>query len=91
MQSSNVHSFDIDSYEYTKWNFVIGIDMEKQLGASFTGKNTKAGDILSVHCKHNQSTEPETYATSMHTVLVTDNIMEIRDGGITVYDQRFIQ
>ena len=86
MQSSNVHSFDIDYYEYTKWKFILGIDMERVLEAGFTGMNTRAGDILNILFKHNQTNAPQNYATSMHVVLQSDNIMEIRDGGVQVYD-----
>lgn len=86
VQSSSVHSFDVDAYEYTKWNFIIGIDMEKQLGAAFTGMNSRAGDILSIHFKNSPLNAEANYPTSMHTILVTDNIMEIRDGGVTVFD-----
>ena len=86
MQSSNVHSFDIDYYEYTKWKFILGIDMERVLEAGFTGMNTRAGDILNILFKHNQTNAPQNYATSMHVVLQSDNIMEIRDGGVQVFD-----
>ena len=86
VQSSKVHSFDIDSFEYRKWKFILGIDMEKMLGAGFTGMNSRAGDILNISFKHNQGSLEANYATSMHTVLVSDNIMEIRDGGISIFD-----
>ena len=86
MQSSNTHSFDIDYYEYSKWKFILATDMEKVLEAGFTGMNTRAGDILNISFKHNQSNVPDNYVTSMHVVLQSDNIMEIRDGGIQVFD-----
>jgi hypothetical protein len=86
MQSSNIHSFDIDYYEYRRWKFIIATDMEKVLEAGFTGMNTRAGDILNISFKHNQSNIPENYVTSMHVVLQSDNIMEIRDGGVQVFD-----
>ena len=86
MQSSNLHSFDIDYYEYRRWKFVIATNMEKVLEAGFTGMNTRAGDILNISFKHNQSNMPENYVTSMHVVLQSDNIMEIRDGGVQVFD-----
>ena len=48
IQSSDVHSFDISARQYRSNRFITAIDMEKVLGASFTGANTRAGDILSV-------------------------------------------
>ena len=86
MQSSKVHSFDIDGFEYGRFKFILGVDFEKVLEAGFTGANTRAGDILSISFKHNQTDTPANYAHQMHTVLQSDNILEIRDGGVSVFD-----
>ena len=59
--------------------------MERVLEAGFTGMNTRAGDILNIRFDHNDATAAN-YATSMHIVLHSDQIMEIRDGGVTVCD-----
>ena len=83
--SSNVQSFDIDGHEYRDTKMIIGIDMERVLEAGFTGMNTKAGDILNIRFDHKSGTASE-YAHSMHVVMQSDNIMEIRDGGVTVFD-----
>jgi hypothetical protein len=85
VQSSSLHNFDIDSHEYRNWKFVLGTDMEKVLEAGFTGANTRAGDILNISFKHNDTVDTN-YATSMHIVLHSDNIVEIRDSGVTVFD-----
>ena len=82
--SNNVHGFDIDALEYRDYKFIIGVDTEKVLEAGFTGMNTKAGDILNLRFDHNDSTVTN-YAHSMHIVLVSDNILEIRDGGVSVF------
>ena len=44
--NSSFHSIDINSSEYRHYKFLIGLDLEKVLGAGFTGINTKAGDLL---------------------------------------------
>ena len=85
VQSSNLHNFDIDSHEYRSYKFILGIDMERVLEAGFTGMNTKAGDILNIRFDHRDS-EPTNYAHSMHVIMQSDNIMEIRDGGVQVWD-----
>ena len=85
IQSSSLHSFDIDSHEYRTCKFVWGTDMEKILEAGFTGANTRNSDILNVSFKHNDS-DAANYATSMHIVLHSDNILEIRDSGTVVFD-----
>ena len=83
--SNNVHGIDIDSLEYRDYKFIIGVDMEKVLEAGFTGMNTRAGDILNIRFDHNDGNAAN-WAHSMHIVLQSDNIMEIRDGGVTVFD-----
>ena len=55
IQSSDVHSFDVTPKQYRSNKFITAIDMEKILGASFTGANTRAGDILSVKFEWNNS------------------------------------
>ena len=85
VQSSSLHSFDVDSHDFRTCKFIWGTDMEKVLEAGFTGMNTRAGDILNVRFDHNDSTAAN-YATAMHIVLHSDNIMEIRDSGVQVFD-----
>ena len=71
--------------EYRHSKFIIGIDTEKNLGSGFTGLNSRAGDLLCIHFKHKNSL-PSTYATQVYITLHTDNILEIRDTGVSVYD-----
>ena len=88
VQSSNLHNFDIDSHEYRNYKFIIGIDMERVLEAGFTGMNTKAGDILNIRFDHRdgRAEGAVNYAHSMHVIMQSDNILEIRDGGVQVWD-----
>ena len=85
VQSSAVHSFDINSHEYRSTKLVLGLDLEKVLEAGFTGLNTRAGDLMSILFKHNDATEAN-YATSMHVILHSENILEISNTGVSVYD-----
>jgi hypothetical protein len=43
IQQSSFHSIDINPYEYGSHKFVIGIDTEKVLQASFSSENIKTG------------------------------------------------
>ena len=70
---------------YRSAKFILAIDTEKVLEAGFTGINTRAGDILNLRFDHN-SGDPRAYAHEMQVVLHSDNIMEIRDSGITIFD-----
>ena len=65
---SNFHSVSISPMQYRNDHFVIGIDTEKALGASYTGINTRAGDLLSVRVKAmdkdvllNKNARPDVY------------------------------
>ena len=82
---SNIRNFDVTSHEYRSCKFIWATDMEKVLEAGFTGINTRAGDILNLRFDH-ATTTAERWATGMQIVLESDQIMEIRDGGITVFD-----
>jgi hypothetical protein len=84
-QSNKHHSLEIGSHEYRHHKFILGTDTERVLEAGFTGMNTRAGDILNVRFEHN-TTDTDAWAHAMHVILHSDNIMEIRDSGITVFD-----
>ena len=79
------NSFDITQHEYRCRKFIMGIDMEKVLEAGYTGINTRAGDLMNIRFDHT-STVSATYATSMHIVLTSDQILEVRDSGVQVFD-----
>ena len=85
IQSSSLHNFDIDTHDYRNYKMIIGIDTEMVLSAGFTGLNTKSGDMLTLRFKHN-STDVGVYATKMHVILHSDNILSIRDSGVEVLD-----
>ena len=87
VQASAVHNFDISAVEYRDYKFVIGTDCEKVLDAGFTGINTRAGDLLSVKLKYNSPGAGNIHlADRMQIILHSDQIMEIRDTGVAVYD-----
>ena len=84
-----MHNFDISATEYRDLKFVIGTDCERVLDAGFTGINTRAGDLLSVKFKYNArgiNAGTEYLADRIHIILHSDQIMEIRDTGVAVYD-----
>jgi hypothetical protein len=85
VQSSEFHSFDINAREYRDNKFVLAIDTEKMLEAGYTGLNTRSGDLMSVKYEALVSTAAR-LAQRMHIVLHSDQIMEIRDSGVQVFD-----
>ena len=82
---NNIRNFDIDSHEYLSVKFVWATDMERVIEMGFTGQNTRAGDILNIRFDHATNTA-ERWAQGMQIILESDQIMEIRDGGVTVFD-----
>ena len=89
VQASAVHNFDISAVEFRDHKFILGTDCEKVLDAGFTGINTRAGDLMTVkfrNVKNQLIDENDTVAQRLHVVLHSDQIMEIRDTGIAVFD-----
>ena len=91
VQSSAVHNFDISPVQYRDNKLIIGTDCEKVLDAGFTGINTRAGDLMTVKFKYNDKGALDNgvyrrLADRIHIVLHSDQIMEIRDSGVQVFD-----
>ena len=87
IHQSPFHSLDITGPQYRSYNFIASVDTEKVLEAGFTGLTTRAGDLMTVKVKPLDSTDMATNKpTKFLTVLHSDNIMEIRESGITVFD-----
>ena len=88
IHGSPFHSLDISPQQYRDYSFILGIDFEKVLQAGFTGVNSRAGgDLMTIKVKPVDSANYGTVnPTKIFTVLHTDNILEIRDGGVTVFD-----
>lgn len=74
---------------YRSQKFVIGIDLEKVLGSSFTGYNSKAGDLLTLKLdKSSSSTVSLSPANTykMFYVLSHDCIMNVAISGVEILD-----
>ena len=79
--ANSLHGIDIDGNEYRNDKFIVGVECEKILGLSFTGMNTK-NSLMTVKFKTAQANQ----ATRMHILLFTEQILEISDTGVSVYD-----
>ena len=79
------NSFDITQHEYRCRKMILGIDMEKVLEAGYTGINTRAGDLMNIRFDHASSVDAR-WATQMHIILTSDQILEVRDSGVQVFD-----
>ena len=68
-----------------KGQFLAPWDMEKVLEAGYTGINTRAGDLMNIRFDH-KSADADRWAQSLHIVLTSDQILEVRDSGVQVFD-----
>jgi hypothetical protein len=69
----------------------MGVDTEKVLEAGWTGLNTRAGDLMRVTFEYNNADSTAgvlgaRLADRLHIVLHSDQIVEIRDSGVQVFD-----
>ena len=84
-QNTNEHGLEIKSDAYLNHEFVIGQCREKVEGASFTGINTKMGDLLTVKL-WNQAPDPADMPNKIFVFMVGDAILNISDTGIQFVD-----
>jgi len=83
INGSAFHSMDINESEYHHDKYVIGIDTEKMLGASFTGFNSKSGDLMTIKL---DNTGLATGTDRIHVVLHYDAVLQINDTGVVVFE-----
>jgi hypothetical protein len=86
INNSAFHGVNIIAREYRSHKFIIGIDLEKILEAGFTGINTKAGDLMCIKVKQNSGITQENICNKMYITLHSDQILNIRDTGVEVFD-----
>ena len=88
-KSLGLHSVNalmaISAGEYRTDKFVIGIDTEKVLGASFSGYNSKASDLTVLRLKPAYANTITTAGNlKLHYVLHYDSIVQVNDQGIVL-------
>ena len=82
---------DIETKSYRASKYVIGIDMERVLGASFSGYNSKSGDLLTIKLRIAwNGADVNTAPSQVHTVLHYDAVLHISDVGAHVLEQMVV-
>ena len=84
--ATTFHSLDITPFDYQSVKYIIGIDTEKCLGAGSEGLNTKAGDLMTL--KFNKMKTDGSASDKVYIVMHADMIMNIRDSGVEVFEQK---
>ena len=82
IHGSAFHSINIKGNEFMTNQFVLGIDTDKILGASFTGYITKSGDLITLALENNGFANGD----RIHSVLHYDAVLNIRDQGVEVLE-----
>jgi hypothetical protein len=82
VQANSLHAVDMKGNEYRDNKFIVGFDTERMLGLAFTGVNTKHS-LMTIKFKTNGG---DYQASRMHIVLVSQQVVEIGDSGITFVD-----
>ena len=87
IHGSAFHSLSIDTItKYGSSHFIIGIDTEKVLGASFSGINCRQ-DLISINVKGANGNLPDaSVPDQMYVTLQPDYVVEIRETGSLVID-----
>ena len=82
------HAVDLDAHQYRNNKFIVAVDMEKISEMGFTGENTMNGQLLVIKVSAlNKSTLlSANMPTQMNIYLNSDQIMEVKDVGVTVFD-----
>ena len=79
---------DINPQDYRSTKYVIGIDTEKMLGASFSGMETKTGSLLTLRLDqaNGGAALPDVGTTKIHYALEYDVVLQINDTGVTILE-----
>ena len=84
------HAIDLTSAQYRHHKFIIGVDMEKISEMGFTGENTMNGQLMVVKYKAMNTgaggLTDGSMPSQVNLFLNSDQIMEIKDVGVTVLD-----
>jgi hypothetical protein len=84
-QNTKEHGFQITPDSYYNHEFIIGQNFEKVEGASFSGINTKMGDLMSIRI-YNHSYDNSIAPNKIYITMVADQILNISDTGCQVFD-----
>ena len=86
INSTNAQMNMVQRY-YRDHKFVISLDCEKLNGASFTGMNTRAGDLMTLRMKGaNGNIAISSDPHKLHYCMAYDAVLQVNDTGVTVLE-----
>ena len=81
--NQDIKNISLDRFDYMTNSFIVGIDLEKNLGDPFSAQNTRAGDVLRLVFN---GIDPAAQLTSCYVSLIGSSVVEIRETGAFVFD-----
>ena len=81
--NQDIKSISIDRCDYVNDSFILGVDLEKNLGDPFSAENTRAGDVLRLVFNN---IDLEVGINMCYVHLIGSSIVEIRETGAYVFD-----
>ena len=81
--NQDIKNISVDRYDYLTDSFILGIDLEKNLGDPFSSQNTRAGDVLRLVFN---GIDPGANLTSCYVTLIGSSVAEIRETGVFVFE-----
>jgi hypothetical protein len=81
--NQDIKNISVDRYDYLTNSFILGIDLEKNLGDPFSAQNTRAGDVLRLVFN---GIDPASNLNNCYVTLIGSSIAEIRETGVFVFE-----
>ena len=81
--NQDIKNISLDRRDYVNDSFILGVDLEKNLGDPFSSQNTRAGDVLRLVFN---GINVHTGLTSCYVHLISSSILEIRETGAFLFD-----
>ena len=81
--NQDIKNISLDKLDYSTDKFIIGVDLEKNLGDPFSAENTRAGDVLRLVFN---GIEPAAELRHCYVHLIGSSVLEIRETGAFVFD-----
>ena len=87
--ASDVHHISVNKADYMSRSFALGFDLEKLPPgtlASFSGENTRSGDLLSLYIKNLFAASDTDKVESVHVVCQFVSILRLSASGVDLLD-----
>ena len=81
--NQDIKNISVDRYDYMTDSFILGIDLEKNLGDPFSSQNTRAGDVLRLVFN---GIDPAANLSSCYVTLIGSSVAEIRETGVFIFE-----